>query len=461
MNLLENLKLVPAIAEVPEKQLQWLAGKGSTRNFKDGEYIFQKGDDIHSMMLLIKGYMTLHITQAGSYRQIGEVDLYGITGALPFSRARQATGNGVAHGDTTLFLLDRQYFKEMVAHHFELTEALVHTMTSRVREFTTTQQLNEKLLSLGKLSAGLAHELNNPASAVSRSASELQNHLKSVPEKIKRIMSIRLEPQSIDHIIEIIADVKPVNIGLQEQTDKEDELIDFLEEQGIDDPYQIAETLVEYGMDTETLHKIFNLTGEQNFFGVIEWIDNTLTTEKLVNEIRASSGRIASLVGSIKNYSYMDRSPEKTNADLHDGLDSTLVMLGHKLKKKHITIEKNYNKALPEVPVYAGELNQVWTNIIDNAIDAMENDGKLVIETKKMDNNTVKINVTDNGPGIPDEIIHSIFDPFFTTKSVGKGTGMGLDISMKIIKKHNGEIKVKSEAGVTTFSVILPSSYHQ
>ncbi|GAA4274276.1 ATP-binding protein [Aquimarina gracilis] len=454
-----NLQEIPEFTNVPIQQLQWLIDKSEIQTFKQGEFVFKKGDSIDQLSIVLKGKIAIKFEQNGNYKVVGEITKNGIAGLLPFSRMSSAMGYGEIMEDAEVLFLDRSMFREMVANHYELTESLVHHMTSRVREFTKNNVQSEKMMALGKLSAGLAHELNNPASAMLRSAKALKEHLGNVPEKFKRIISIRASEQEVNTINNVLFDRinhRPENnMKLTERNEKEDELEEWLEDQGVDNAFELTETLLDFCMDVPVMKEIHKATGKENFPHAIEWIENVLTTEKMVDEIGEASNRISNLVQSIKSYTHMDRAPEKVATDIHTGIKSTLTMLNHKLKKKNISVEKNFTLQLPEPKIFVSEINQVWTNLIDNAIDAMEHSGVLKIETSQ-DKSFIKINITDNGKGIPEANINHIFDPFFTTKGIGEGTGMGLEVVQRIINQHNGDIKVVSRPGETTFTVCLP-----
>ncbi len=455
----QHLKEIPDFIHVPEKQLEWLIEKSQIESFKPGEYVFQKGDVVDKLSIILEGKLEIKFEQNGNYKVFDQITKNRITGLLPFSRMSSAMGYGEVIEDTEVLFLDKSFFKEMVANHYELTESLVHHMTSRVREFTKNNVQSEKMMALGKLSAGLAHELNNPASAMLRSAKALKKHLSNVPEKFKKITSIKISEHEVDILNNILFDKinnRPENnMKLTERNEKEDELEEWLEDHGVDDAFELTETLLDFCMDIPTVEEIHKAIGDHNFPNAIEWIENVLTTEKMVDEIEEASDRISSLVQSVKSYTHMDQAPEKAPTDIHTGIKSTLTMLNHKLKKKNISLEKDFQNDLPKPKIFVSEINQVWTNLIDNAVDAMEHSGSLTIKTLK-DGDFIKIEITDNGKGIPEEHLNKIFDPFFTTKSIGKGTGMGLEVVQRIINQHNGDIKVISKKGKTTFTVCLP-----
>ena len=349
----------------------------------------------------------------------------------------------------------------MIQECHELTERLVHTMTNRVRDYITSQQQSEKLMALGKISAGLAHELNNPASAVVRSSMELKKNLSTVTDKFKKVMSVSLsvdQVTALDHILfSKVSQGMNKHISLLEKTELEDEILDWIEEKGIEDADDIVENLVDFNFREEDLDNIFEKIPTQNDLApVLAWLNNVLNTEKLVGEIEEAAKRISNLVSSVKSYSHMDKSADKQYVDIHEGIRNTIMIFKHKFKENHVNFVENFQEDLPKVKVWVGELNQVWTNLIDNALDAMaEEGGNLEIKTFQ-DESFVRIYLSDTGKGIPQEIISKIFDPFFTTKDIGKGTGLGLDAVLRIIQKHNADIKVESKPGNTVFKLCFP-----
>ncbi|MGB5818887.1 MAG: ATP-binding protein [Saonia sp.] len=454
-----DLRNIPAISEVPEEQLQWLIQNSHVEHIPVGGFIFTKGDAIDKLFILLEGEVDIKIEQNGNYKLVAQIQKNGISGALPYSRATTAIGYGEVIKDSKVLVMSKDRFKEMTTSFYELTEAFVHEMTSRTREFAKNNVQAEKMMALGKLSAGLAHELNNPASAMTRGAKELKKHLGNVPEKFKRVISIKATPEEIDVINDVLFDKlthRPENnMGLLERTEKEDALELWLEEHDVENAYALTETLLDFCMDIKAMEKIYEATGEKNFPSAIEWIENVLTTEKMVDEIQEAAQRISTLVTSVKSYTHMDSAPEPKPMDIRIGIKSTLTMLNHKLKRKNISVEKEFEADMPEPRIMVSEINQVWTNLIDNAIDAMDQNGKLHIKSYK-DGNFIKTEIIDSGEGIPEENLSTIFDPFFTTKAIGEGTGMGLEVVQRIINQHNGEIKVTSKKGETNFMVCLP-----
>ncbi|MDB5145677.1 MAG: hypothetical protein JWQ66_4390 [Mucilaginibacter sp.] len=455
------LKTFEALTEVPEDQLQWLIDHSDCIMIADGELLNKPGDPISGTYFVISGKMRLYLPIGGVKREIGDFKPGEISGYLPYSRAKIGTGYGVAVGDTQLLIFPKEKMTELIKTQFELTQALVHVMTNRVRSFTALQQQNEKMLALGKLSAGLTHELNNPASAIVRDSESLLKHLQLEPESFKSVIAIRMEPEHVDvvtkKLFRVISEKREVNLTLRQRTAKEEELTDLFDEMEIDNSDEIAENFVEFGFETDDIQLFKNHIPHQYFSPIFNWINTLLVTERMVQDIGESAKRIANLVTSVKTYTHMDQGQEKQYADIRIGIKNTLQMLIYKIKKGNITMAKDFDETLPPVKAQIGELNQVWTNLIDNALDAMEPNGKgtLTIKTEK-EREFVKVSIIDDGPGIPEDILSRIFDPFFTTKEMGKGTGMGLEVVQRIVHQHNGSIKVRSEPGHTVFEVCFP-----
>jgi signal transduction histidine kinase len=456
------LKTFEALEEVPEDQLQWLIDNSECLMLSDGDPITQIGQPIRGPHFIIKGGIRICMVQNGNIREVGAFGEGNITGYLPFSRGVIANVSSQAIGETQLLTFDTAKIRDMIHTQFELTQALVHVMTNRVRNFTTLQQQNEKMMALGKLSAGLAHELNNPASAIVRDSDSLLKHLKMQPGDFKSVIAIRMEPEQVDAVSEILFrilnDRQPLKLSLRQRSDKEDELNDLFDEMGIISEVDTVENLVEFGFQPDDIRAFGKYIPRQFLSPVLNWINNILVTERMVEDIGESSKRIADLVSSVKTFTHMDRAPDKQYADIHIGISNTLTMLGYKFKKGNITLAEEFDETLPPVKAFIGELNQVWTNLIDNALDAMEANGRgtLTIKTKK-DGPFVQVSIIDDGPGIPADIQPRIFEPFFTTKEIGKGTGLGLEVVQRIVQQqHNGSIKVKSEPGHTEFMVCFP-----
>ncbi|MBB5636376.1 signal transduction histidine kinase [Pedobacter cryoconitis] len=454
------LKSLEVFSNVPDGQLQWFIDHSDDQRLGDGEYLTEPGDPIKGPHVLVEGKLSLHMFQNGSKREFVMFTKGDISGYLPYSRGKISGGYAQAIGEVQLLSFRTEKMQEMIKDHFELTQSLVHVMNNRVREFTAMQQQNEKMMALGKLSAGLAHELNNPASAIVRDSISLKEHLRLGPQVFKKVVGITIKEEQIDKLNEVLFRIIGVKeqplLSLKQRMVLEDEIADWFEEKNVENSYTIAENFVDFNFSVADLEACAEPIAEY-LSPVFNWISNLLVTERMVEDIQESSKRIADLVNSVKTFTHMDRGMEKEYADIHIGIRNTLTMLGYKIKKGNITVVEDYDETLPQVKGMIGELNQVWTNLIDNAIDAMEPNlkGTLTLKTEK-DREFVNVSIIDDGPGIPADVLSSIFDPFFTTKPMGKGTGMGLEVVQRIIHQHNGNVKVKSVPGRTEFTVCFP-----
>lgn len=456
-----TLKSFDALTTVPDEQLQWLIDKSEEHLLPDGTLFVSPDQPITGPHFIISGRFVGYLVQNGSKRELGTFGPRNITGYLPYSRGKKATVYMKAKGDVHVLSFPTEKIREMVRDQFELTQALVHVMSNRVREFTAFQQQNEKMMALGKLSAGLTHELNNPASAIVRDSVSLREHLRLEPKTFKKIIAIQMDARQVDavndELFRVLAETDRPRLTLKEKTAHEEAIADWLEAHGIEDAYDMAENFVDFNFKVADLENFKTHIPDAFLSPIFGWMNTLLVTERMVEDIQESARRIAELVKSVKTFTHMDRGADKQYADIHIGIRNTLTMLGYRKKKGNITLVMDFDLNLPPVKALIGELNQVWTNLIDNALDAMEPNGKgtLTIKTER-DKDFVQVTIADDGPGIPEEIRSRIFDPFFTTKEMGKGTGMGLEVVQRIVNQHNGSIKVKSEPGHTEFIVCFP-----
>jgi signal transduction histidine kinase len=313
---------------------------------------------------------------------------------------------------------------------------------------------------LGKLAAGIAHELNNPASAINRISSTLSQRLKENYSLTEKLLRSGISAEQIESIREMVgqkekASANDKKLSPIQQMQREDEVNDWFGQQGLNTNNLAVETFADAGFTGAELETIRNGLSNEAFMHVLLWVENLLSSQKVIKDLDEASTRISHLVGAIKSHVHMDQTNDLQPTDLHNDIENTLTLMGYKLREKNIQVKKNFCAGLPHIPAYVGELNQVWTNIIDNAVFALAKDGELIIETI-CDPRNVQVKFIDSGAGIPPEILSRIFDPFFTTKKVGEGTGIGLDLVNRIIKHHNGEIKVNSRPGRTEFIICIP-----
>jgi signal transduction histidine kinase len=458
--IIDFLKQTDALGSVPDAQLSWLVEHSNCKTLEEGDFIFRRGEPADDMIIVLSGKLKLYIQQQNSTKEMGFFEPGDISGLLPFSRLKTAIGFAQACQTSEVLLTHRDKMPELVAQNYELAQALVQLMTSRVRDFTSTQQQDEKMMALGKLSAGLAHELNNPASAIARSSDSLLRHLKNTPERFKQVIMMEVDVEQVDAVNKLLfqklGELGQSGLSMREKIKLEDEFLDWLEDREIDNADDITENLLEFNFSPSDLDRLEEILTPEVMSPVFNWINNVMTTEKTVQDIHKSSTRIAELVQSVKSYSHMDRAQDAQRIAILTGIRDTLNLLSYKIKNAKIDVMLEVDENL-QVDINPGQINQVWTNLIDNAIDALEETSEpRIMITSKLDRDRIRIEMEDNGPGIPEEIRSQIFDPFFTTKTVGKGSGMGLDISAKIVRGAGGDIQVVSQPGKTVFSVILP-----
>ncbi|GAA5025308.1 sensor histidine kinase [Marivirga lumbricoides] len=447
---------------VPSEQLEWFAEHSELHFYEEGDTIFKPGDAIDEILIIIEGAFRLLSISNQQEREIATKIKGEVSGFLPFSRAKNASGVGRVIEKTIILGLNRSYEREMLRDHYELCQVLVHEMTSRVREFTGFQKQTEKMAALGKLSAGLAHELNNPASAIVRSAGELKKHLSLQPKKFKKVIKIKLTEELTDRITDLLFDKiqsPSAPKSLMKRKDLEDDLSFLLEDLQVDDAMELAENLADYGFEEKDIQSLAEQVKPEDIGAILHWMSDNLAIEKMVGDIQESSERISTLVNSVKVYTHMDQGQEKSEVDLHEGIRNTLNILNHKIKSSGTKIKLDFDEEIPAVCLFVSEINQVWTNLLDNAIDAVagSDDPGIILRTRQKGKD-VQVCIIDNGKGVPDEIAARIWEPFFTTKEMGKGTGLGLELVKDIVEKHHGTIKLKSQPGSTTFELCLPIS---
>ncbi len=452
------LRTVPLFEHLPDNKLAWIAEHAEKVPVESGGVIARQGDPPDGFYVVMEG-------ETEWTRKVGKEEVFVITlgegsmfAELILVLDAPYPTTGRATTDTKLLKLHPDKFWELLRICPEVLRDILATSVERAELHESVGQQHAKLISLGTMAAGLAHELNNPAAAINRSASEARAAFRASSEKAAKLGELDLTAEQRAAIAELpneVAGRAQTPLDSLDRSDLEDEVALWLEDHGVEEAWDHSPTLVGAGLDVEWLDGLAEKVPEEALGGVLGWLSSQVAGDELLREVEDGSGRISELVKAIKSYAHMDKAASK-EVNVHAGLDSTLVMLGHKLKKGDVRIVRDYDKGLPSVCGHAGELNQVWTNLLDNAIDAVDGHGRIEIRTSREDGR-VLVEVADDGPGIPQDVQDRMFEPFYTTKDVGKGTGLGLDISRRVVvEDHKGDIRVDSKPGETRFQIRLP-----
>lgn len=456
-SLFERLSAHRTLGSVPQPQIEWVATHGVLRHLDTGAVLTSKDGQVEGLHVVLAGHLSIYVDRGAGRHKVMEWRGGDVTGLLPYSRLVAPPGDVVAEEPTDVVTVYRNELPELIHECTELTATLVHVMVDRARHFTSSFLHDEKLLSLGKLAAGLAHELNNPASAIARSASALSASLPNADAASRAVGSMGLTSEQILAIERVKGACMdggvPSILSPLEHEDREDSIAGWLKAHHVETA--AAETLADTHLTLELLDELGKSMSGQALNAAIRWIAAGCTTRLLTSEIQEAASRIYDLVAAVKGFTQMDRASVPERVDIGQGLANTVVVLRAKAKSKSAGLSVNIEKDLPNVNGFGGELNQVWANLLSNALDAVEEGGQVEL-TANRESDSVSVRVIDNGPGIPAGIVDRIFDPFFTTKPIGEGTGLGLDIARRLIQRHNGRIEVDSKPGRTEFRVILP-----
>ena len=449
----DELRTVTVFHDLPDDQLDWFLQHATEHRFAPGEVYVRAGDPADRMVVVLEGELqarfegtdeTSFTTHAGT-----------VSGILPYSRMTVFPANGRAVQPSRVLTFPKELFNDLLSHMPELGRRLVSTMVDRTREVTRMEQQRDRLASLGKLSAGLAHELNNPAAAARRTAERLRSVVGEFRASVSKLEEIQLtaDERTAIEAFECSCCTSEPETDVLRASAVQDDIEAALHQHGIEDGWQYASSLVECGAMPASLSLMLDAVRRNVAEPALKRVSALVEINDLLSELENSTSKISDLVRAIKEYSYMDQAPVQ-DVEVTKGLENTLTILGHKLKKG-VTIKRDYHPTPLLVNSYGSELNQVWTNIIDNAVDAMHGAGELRIRTFP-EGDCAVVEIGDSGPGIPPDIQSRIFEPFFTTKGVGEGTGLGLDTTMRIVRKHHGSITVNSVPGDTRFQVRLP-----
>ena len=452
---LQLLRKVPVFEGLPEEHLEWFLSRSQELRLKAGETYSRQGDPADAMFVVLEGEVQARGDLVGE-TVVLPIHAGAVTGILPFSRMKTFTLSGRAITDAHLLRFPASLFPELVQKSSELATRLVGLMSDRIRETTRFEQQRDRLAALGKLSAGLAHELNNPASAAKRASSQLRDLLKRIRDASHELGKRDLTPTQKGEIERLETSLTQTNAPPPDPltaSDLEDQIDSLLRSHGQNDMWQLAADLARRNFSPHALEQLFANLDPDTARAALVRISTSLEISGLLNEIESSASRISDLVRAIKEYTFMDQAPLQ-NVDVVKTLENTLIILNHKLKHG-VTVKREYRGDSLFVSSFGSELSQVWTNIIDNAIDAMSGKGELHVRVYR-DDDCVVVEIADNGPGISPEVLPHIYEPFFTTKGVGEGTGLGLDTVKRIVRKHHGTIQVRSNPGDTCFQIWLP-----
>lgn len=445
------------IGGAPRSEHEWLIAHGEYRSFAAGAIPYRKGERASELMIVLSGRFGIHVDDRIGWRRVLEWKTGDLAGMIPYSRMVGSPGDIVIEEDTEALAIHENLFPEMIRECPFLTAAGVHVMLDRARTFNSAQLQDEKMISLGRVAAGLAHELNNPASAAVRGAQHLAEGLHEADAAARALGALGLSAQQKAEIERVRAkcleSAVPASRSPLEQADREEAIMEWLERHGASE--SCATALADTGVTIESLDTLAQALEGERLDTALRWIASGCSTQALTRDIERSTSRIHQLVSSIKRFTYMDRASVAEPVDVAQLIADTVTVLASKARGKSISLKLDMEPGLPRVSGMGGELNQVWMNLIDNALDAAPNGGTVTVSAKR-EHGFLSVRVIDNGPGIPDHVRPKIYDPFFTTKPPGQGTGLGLDIVQRVVRAHRAELDVSSVPGRTEFRVGLP-----
>lgn len=456
-DLVDRLAAHKTLGAAPREELEWLASHGSLRRLSEGDVLTKRGLPVEGLFVVLSGHLAIYLDRGTGRNKLVEWRDGDVAGILPYSRLVAPPADSVAQEPSEILAVPRDSFPAMMRECPEVTAILVHTMLDRSRHFTSAGLHDEKMISLGKLSAGLAHELNNPASAIKRSAAVLETLLRDTEAAVHALGTSKLtDPQlaAIESLRGTCAGARePGVLSPLQQAEREDRIADWLADHDIDTA--IAGSLAETSLTVEALNRCAAEVSGPSLDAALRWTAASCSLRRVSSEILEAATRITKLIGEVKGFTHMDQASVPEAVDLRTSIGNTVAVLAGKARSKSAAVTVTLPANLPQVRGFAGELNQIWSNLIDNALDAVADAGRVDVSAT-CERQTVVVRVIDNGPGIPEQIRQQIFDPFFTTKAVGKGTGLGLDIVRRLISHNDAAIDVESAPGRTEFRVVLP-----
>ena len=456
-DLVDRLAAHKTVGGAPRTELEWLASHGTLRHIDEGQALSPKGVPVTNLFVVLTGHIAIFVDRGAGRNKIMEWRTGDVTGLLPYSRMITPPGDSVAQEPTEVLAIPREDLPAMIRECHEITTMLIHKMLDRSRVFTSSGLQDEKMVSLGRLSAGLAHELNNPAAAIERTAALLEERLDEAEQATLALGAAKLTDAQLAAIDDVRASCLAMRVpGVLspiQQAEREEAIADWLTDHGVDTA--ISGALAETSVTMDALNRIAQAISEPPLSAVLRWSAAGCSVRGLASEIQESAMRISGLVTAIKGFTHMDQALVAEPVDLKSSLGNTVTVLNSKARSKSIAVAVAVPKDLPRVRGFVGELNQIWANLIDNALDAVPVSGRVEVGAKR-ERDRVVVRIVDNGPGIPSDVRSRMFDPFFTTKPVGKGTGLGLDIVRRLLAHNDADIEVESVPGRTEFRVSLP-----
>lgn len=456
-DLIDRLAQHKTLGSAPREELAWLVSHGSLRQLKTGDVLSHKGLQVEGLFIVLSGRLAIFIDRGAGLRKIMEWREGDVTGMLPYSRLVTPPGDSTAQEPSEILAVHRDQIPALIRECYEVTSILVHSMLDRARAFTSSDLHDEKMVSLGKLSAGLAHELNNPASAIERDAALLEGKLEDAERATRVLGGSHLTDAQLAAIDEVRKSCLAARVhGVRspiEEAEREEAIADWLAERGLDT--STAEALADTSVTFEALNVLAGTVNGPALNAVLRWAAAGCSVRGIASEIQDAAARITDLVTAIKGFTHMDQAPVAEPVDLMQSLSNTVAVLRSKARAKSASVVIDVKPNLPRACGFVGELNQIWVNLIDNALDAVPSSGRVEVRANR-EAQRVVVRVVDNGTGIPPQVLERIFDPFFTTKGVGQGTGLGLDIVRRLVRHNDGEIEVESRPGHTEFRVSLP-----